>query len=229
MQEGSEPRNMRSEDRPANEDDRTDDNRTRSDAGPDGFGEAGQESSSPSVSPDYVAQLEARTRAAEQQVLNLRSRFDELSDELQRQSEETRQRLNRATEERLVGSKAEFVGALLPVIDNFQRSLEAAREGGSVEALLDGLDRTLRGFESALAAIGVDLIRSVGERFDPGFHEAVDTIDVGAEEDGIVTREYSRGYNLGDRLLRPARVQVGRAATPHSRGRAHTPTGRSFI
>jgi molecular chaperone GrpE len=165
----------------------------------------------PEINPAYVAELEARTRAAEQEAGDLRSRYEELRDGLQRQTEETRGRLNRAADERSLGSKTQFVGALLPVLDNLQRSIEAALGNGSVMSLLHGLERTVKGFESALAAVGVEPVRSVGELFDPEVHEAVDTVPVRAEADGVVTREYSRGYKLGDRLLRPARVQVGSA------------------
>jgi molecular chaperone GrpE len=156
-------------------------------------------------------EMEARTRAAEEQVRKIQSRYEEMKREMQRQIDETRERLNRSADERALGSKTEFVAALLPAFDNLQRSLEAARGSGSVEALLDGLERTVQGFESALAAIGVEPVKSVGEHFDPEKHEAVDTVEIRGDNDAVVTREYSRGYKLGDRLLRPARVQVGRA------------------
>jgi molecular chaperone GrpE (heat shock protein) len=70
---------------------------------------------------------------------------------------------------------------------------------------------TLSNFESALAAAGVEPVEAVGAQFDPELHEAVDTVAVEPERDGVVTAEYSRGYKMNDRLLRPARVQVGRA------------------
>jgi molecular chaperone GrpE len=60
-------------------------------------------------------------------------------------------------------------------------------------------------------SVGVESVPGVGSKFDPEMHEAVDMKPVGPDEDGIITAEYSRGYKLGDRLLRPARVQVGKA------------------
>jgi molecular chaperone GrpE len=173
-------------------------------------GEIIKKSASSSSTSD-VAEMEARTRAAEEQVQKIQSRFEEMRRDMQRQIDETRERLNRSADERALGSKTEFVAALLPAFDNLQRSLEAARGSGSVEALLDGLERTVQGFENALAAIGVEPVKSVGEFFDPEKHEAVDTVEVRGDNDAVVTREYSKGYKLGDRLLRPARVQVGRA------------------
>ena len=165
----------------------------------------------PSLKPTYVEQLEERTRAAEQQVADVQSRFEQLRAQLQRETDETRQRLNRAADERARREKGEFVAALLPVADNLQRAIDAAEQGGTVESLLDGVRGTLSSFESALAAEGLEPVASVGAQFDPELHEAVDTIEVEPERDGVVTAEYSRGYKLGDRLLRPARVQVGRA------------------
>ncbi len=171
----------------------------------------GAQEEAPSLKPTYVEQLEARTLEAERKVADVQSRFEQLRAQLQRETDETRQRLNRAADERARRERAEFVAALLPVADNLQRAIQAADEGGSFESVMNGVRGTLSSFESALAAAGVEPIQSVGVPFDPELHEAVDTIEVEPERDGIVVAEYSRGYKMGDRLLRPARVQVGRA------------------
>jgi molecular chaperone GrpE len=210
MQERSGRKNERREDGTVAKDHGAADTQGESIQKTDDTGEIIKNSASSSSTSD-VAEMEARTRAAEEQVRKIQSRFEEIRQEMQRQIDETRERLNRSADERALGSKTEFVAALLPAFDNLQRSLEAARGSGSVEALLDGLERTVQGFENALAAIGVEPVKSVGERFDPAKHEAVDTVEVRGDNDTVVTREYSRGYKLGDRLLRPARVQVGRA------------------
>lgn len=164
----------------------------------------------PRLKQKYVEELEARTREAEQKVLDVQSRFEQLRAELQRETDETRQRLNRSAEERARREKAEFIIALLPVVDNLQRAIEASAAGSSLEAVLNGVRGTLGNFESALASAGVEPLEAIGMAFDPELHEAVDTVEVEAERDGTVTAEYSRGYKMGDRLLRPARVQVGR-------------------
>ncbi len=171
----------------------------------------GASAEAPRAKPTYVEQLEARTLEAEQKVSDVQSRFEQLRASLQRETDETRIRLNRAADERARREKVEFVNALLPVADNLGRAIEAAEQGGELEALLNGVRGTLNNFESALAAAGIEPISSVGARFDPELHEAVDTVPVEPERDGEVTAEYSRGYKMGDRLLRPARVQVGRA------------------
>lgn len=178
--------------------------------------EAG-ESDAPRAKPTYVEELEARTLEAERKVSEVQSRFEQLRATLQRETDETRVRLNRAADERARREKADFVTALLPVGDNLGRAIEAADQSGSLDALLEGVRGTLSNFESALAALGVEAVGAVGSEFDPELHEAVDTIEVEPERDGVVTAEYSRGYRMGDRLLRPARVQVGRAAQVKSK------------
>jgi molecular chaperone GrpE len=165
----------------------------------------------PSVKPSYVEELEARTRDAEQKAADVQSRFEHVKAELKRETDELRQRLARNADERVAREKAAFISALLPVIDNLQRAVEASEAGGSQEALLDGLRGTLSGFESVLTRIGAEPIEALAQTFDPELHEAVDTAEVEPELDGQVIAQYGRGYRLGSQLLRPARVQVGRA------------------
>jgi molecular chaperone GrpE len=193
--------------------------RVRLDDAGDGVRVDAEANDAPSLKPKYVEELETRTRAAEQKALDVQARFEQVRAQLRRETDETRQRLNRAADERLTREKASFIASLLPVVDNLRRAIEAAQDGGGVEALLDGLRGTLNGFEGALASAGVEPFASVGEQFDPQLHEAVDTVEVGPERDGEITSEYSRGYRLGDQLVRPARVQVGR-----SRGDAQAAT-----
>jgi molecular chaperone GrpE len=177
-------------------------------------GAAGEESATrqPSLKPSYVEELEARTRAAEQKAADVQSRFEQVRADLKRETDELRQRLARNAEERAAREKAAFLSSLLPVMDNLQRAIEASEAGGSQEALLDGLRGTISGFESILAQTGAEPVEALGRPFDPELHEAVDTTEVEPERDGTVTAQYSRGYRIGNQLLRPARVQVGRAS-----------------
>jgi molecular chaperone GrpE len=164
----------------------------------------------PSLKPKYVEELEARTAAAEKQVQEVQARFDQLRQQLQRETDETRQRLNRSADERAAGEKAKFISSLLPALDDLNRAIEA--ENAPREAILEGIRSIATSFQAALTNAGVEPISSVGEPFDPELHEAVDTEETGGEMDGKVIAEYSRGFRMGDRLLRPARVKVGRTA-----------------
>jgi len=168
------------------------------------------EAEQPSLKPKYVEELEARTKAAERQVQEVQSRFDQLRQQLQRETDETRQRLNRSADERAAGEKAKFIASLLPVLDNLNRAIDSVSADTSRESILEGIRSIATSFESALTSAGVEPIESVGEEFDPELHEAVDTEETDQEMDGRVIEEYSRGFRMGDRLLRPARVKVGR-------------------
>jgi molecular chaperone GrpE len=164
----------------------------------------------PNLKPSYVEELEARTKAAEQKTLEVQARFDQLRKQLQAETDETRQRLNRAADERALREKADFIAGLLPVLDNLQRATEAADTGSAPEVIAEGIRRTASSFENALAAAGVEAVDAVGDTFDPELHEAIETAEVNPEEEGKVIAQHTRGYKIGDRLLRPARVKVGR-------------------
>ena len=164
----------------------------------------------PSLKPSYVEELEARTRAAEQKIQEVQSRFEQLRKQLQSETDETRQRLNRAADERAQRETANFIAGLLPVLDNLQRATEAAETGSSPEVIAEGIRQTASSFENALTAAGVEPIDAVGQPFDPELHDAVETAEVEPEDEGKVIADYARGYKIGDRLLRPARVKVGR-------------------
>ena len=170
---------------------------------------ANTETEQPSLKPSYVEELETRTKAAERQVQEVQARFDQLRQQLQRETDETRQRLNRSADERAAGEKAKFIASVLPALDNLNRA--AAAGDAPRETILEGIRSIATTFEAALTNAGVEPIQSVGEEFNPELHEAVDTEETGSEMDGKVIEEYSRGFRMGDRLLRPARVKVGRA------------------
>jgi molecular chaperone GrpE len=170
------------------------------------------ETEQPNLKPTYVEELESRTKAAEKQVQEVQARFDQLRQQLQRETDETRQRLNRSADERAAGEKARLISTLLPVVDDLNRAIQAVTENAPREATLEGLRGIAASFQAALANAGVEPIVSVGEEFNPELHDAVDTAETAGDMDGKVIEEYSRGFRMGDRLLRPARVKVGRAA-----------------
>lgn len=163
----------------------------------------------PSLKPRYVEELEARTKAAEDKVQEVKARFEQLRRQLQNETDETRQRLNKAADERALREKADFVAGLLPVLDNLTRAEQAAAAGASPENIAEGVKQTAASFFNALANAGVEPIEAVNQQFDPQLHEAVETAEVDPDQDGIVLAEYSKGYRIGDRLLRPAKVKVG--------------------
>jgi len=179
---------------------------------PDGSEHVNEEAERPNLKPTYVEELEARTQAAERQAQDVQARFDQLRQQLQRETDATRQRLNRSAEERAATEKAKFITDFLPALDDLNRAIEAVSSDAPKDAVLEGIRRIATSVQNALTNAGVEPIDSVGEPFDPELHEAVDTAEADSEMDGKVISEYSRGFRMGERLLRPARVQVGRAA-----------------
>ena len=152
-----------------------------------------------------------RREAAEAKLVGVQTKYDEAKANLERETSEMRSRLMKTLEDRGKQAQFNFLTLLLPVLDNLNLAVAASETDPSVEHLRDGVIGTARSFERALIDVGVEPIESVGAEFDPELHEAVDMVSTDAENDGKIISEYARGYRFGDKLLRPARVQVGRA------------------
>ncbi len=154
-----------------------------------------------------------RREAAESKLVGVQARFDELKSGLERETAEMRARLTKTLEERARQGQFNFLTTLLPILDNLNLAIDASEQNASFENLLGGVKGTARSFEQALLSVGVEPVASVGETFNPETQEAIDAVEATPDKDGKVTAEYSRGYKFGNQLLRPARVQVGKAAT----------------
>ncbi len=106
-----------------------------------------------------------------------------------------------------------YRGALLerflPVLDNLERALKYDSSG---ESLRGGIEQTLKGFEAVLAGQGVKEIEVKDKPFDPRVAEAVGTAPGGDLADDVVVEVVEKGYNIGDELLRPAKVIVAKNA-----------------
>ena len=150
-----------------------------------------------------------RREAAEAKLVGVQAKFEEVKNNLEKETAEMRERMRKTLEQRAMQGQFNFLTTLLPVLDNLHLAIRAA-ENNPDQNLLAGLQGTVNGFEMALLQVGVEPIMAVGDQFNPELHEAVDIVE--ADEEGVVTAEYSRGYRFGERLLRPARVQVGRAS-----------------
>jgi molecular chaperone GrpE len=131
--------------------------------------------------------------------------------------ENFRKRASREREEAIRFANEVLVKDLLPVVDNLERAIAHAKDGGNGKPLVEGVEMVLRGFFDTLAKHGVVPIAAVGQRFDPEKHEAMAQIESGTYEPNTVVEEYHKGYLLRDRLLRPALVSV--AKTPKSQGK----------
>ena len=152
-----------------------------------------------------------RREAAEAKLVGVQAKFEEAKASLEKETADMRARLMKTLEDRAKQGQFDFLTTLLPVLDNLNLAIVSSEKDTSFEHLLTGVKGTARSFEQALMSVGVEAVPSVGTAFNPEYHEAIDTTEVDPEDDGKITAEYSRGYTLGDRLLRPAKVQVGKA------------------
>ncbi len=99
------------------------------------------------------------------------------------------------------------IKSILPVIDSFERALQAKSEPADFRA---GVNLIYKQLQDALAKLGVSPIPAKGEQFDPHVHEAIEMVEVPDVPDHEVLEEWQRGYKFKDRLLRPAMVKVAK-------------------
>ncbi|HVQ56105.1 MAG TPA: nucleotide exchange factor GrpE [Pyrinomonadaceae bacterium] len=152
-----------------------------------------------------------RREAAEAKLVGVQAKFEEAKAGLEKETAEMRERLKKTLEGKAKQDQFNFLTTLLPVLDNLNLAVKSSETDPEIDHLRDGVIGTARSFEQAMMSVGVEPVASIGKVFNPEFHEAVDMAPVEPENDGKITAEYSKGYKFGDRLLRPARVQVGKA------------------
>ena len=145
---------------------------------------------------------------------------DSLLERLARMQAEFENTRKRMTKERL-DSKDVAVGdtvlSLLPAIDSFDLALQTYPR--DVEDFRRGLQLIRKQFDEGLSRLGLRPIAALGEFFDPRIHEAVDAEETTHAQDNQILKELQRGYTLGPRLLRPAKVVVAkrpRASAPEA-------------
>ena len=140
----------------------------------------------------------------------LQTQVEALSEALQRERADSAN-IRRRHDDQIAGLKsvvkASVVRDLLPVIDNFERSLKHVPADLKGNDYIKGVQGVVKQFEKVLADIGVTRIKTVGEAFDPRFHEAV-TMEDGDGDTEIVAEELQSGYCVGEEVIRHAMVKV---------------------
>lgn len=148
------------------------------------------------------------------------ARIDELSRAyaaLMEDNKAFRQRMEREKARVLEAERASIAQSLLEAADELELALSAV---GSAEVrdptlgnLVEGVRLSLAALHKRIGELGAQRIAVAGQPFDPRVAEAVDTVAVAdAAQDGVVVHEVRGGYRIGERVLRPARVRVGRVA-----------------
>ena len=152
------------------------------------------------------------TPALADEIVELRRDRDGLHDRLLRQAAEFdnyRKRVERDRRESAQFAAVDLVQDLLPVIDDFERALQIEAPGA--ESYRHGLEIIHRALMEMLRKRGVTPIEAVGTNFDPQVHQAVSYEEAPDRRDGEVMEQFTRGYRLGDKLIRPAMVKVAKA------------------
>lgn len=128
---------------------------------------------------------------------------------LQAENENTLRRVERDIANAHKYGLEKFVNELLPIIDNLERSLHASNN--AEDPVLQGVDMTLKMFNSALGKFGVEAIDPENQPFNPEWHQAVSTQPDNSVQPGTVLKVLQKGYRLNGRLVRPALVIVSKA------------------
>lgn len=148
--------------------------------------------------------LAARVAELEAQVRDVQLRAQAEIQNIQRRAEREAESARKFALER-------FAGALIDVVDNLERALDATPASEATQSLREGVQLTHKSFLDALKRNGVEQVNPVGEPFNAELHQAVSMQPSTTAEPNSVTAVLAKGYTLSGRLLRPAMVVVATA------------------
>jgi molecular chaperone GrpE len=153
--------------------------------------------------------------AIQKQLDEVQNERDELLGKLQRVSADYanfQKRMSRQVADSIVYEKENLIKTLLPMLDNFEHTLEKSHAAESIEVVLQGIRIVYDQMLDILRSHGVEVIPAVDEPFDPSHHEAMMRREDPAHEDNTVLEEFQKGYKLNGRVIRPSKVIVNKLA-----------------
>jgi molecular chaperone GrpE len=153
------------------------------------------------------------TQPEQAELVQVQQQRDDMYDRLLRKTAEFdnyRKRIDRERQQLSEAAAADLIKDLLPLIDDLERALKADAGGEATGAIRRGVELIHKQLLETLRKRGVAAIDALGVDFDPHFHMAVAHEPAEGRRDGEVVEEFTRGYMLGDRLLRPAMVKVAK-------------------
>jgi molecular chaperone GrpE len=154
-----------------------------------------------------------KSNDASEQLAQLKAELDKYKDIALRavaDLDNYRKRMAREKDDAIRYANTNFLERLIPILDNFELGLQAAKAGGGQSAILDGMTMVFKQLQDFLASCGVETIEATGGHFDPKVHEAIAQEENAEIEEGVVIRQLRKGYRLKDRLIRPANVVVSK-------------------
>ena len=138
-------------------------------------------------------------------------KIEELTDRVARQMAEFdnfRKRTEREKSQMYEVGAKDIIEKILPIVDSFERGLEAVTEDQKEDPFVDGMDKVYKQLITTLESAGVTPIEAVGKPFDPEFHNAVMHIDDEDQEENVVVEEFQKGYMYRDSVVRHSMVKV---------------------
>jgi molecular chaperone GrpE len=153
---------------------------------------------------------------------------DQIRDQLLRTAadfDNYRKRTRRDVEDAKIRGRDDAVKDILPVFDNLERAVAAATSAQTIESVVEGVKMVLKLFEDTCERMGLTRVKTVGERFDPAVHEAIQQQETDAHPPGTILNEIMPGYMVGARLLRAAMVVVARKPSAKPADAGQVPTG----
>ena len=137
--------------------------------------------------------------------------IEELQDKVKRQMAEFdnfRKRTEKEKSSMFEMGASDMIKKLLPIVDNFERSLAIENPNEEVANFLKGYEMIYKQIMTLLENQGVKVIEAEGKEFDPNFHQAVMTVSDENFKPGMVVEELQKGYMLKDRVIRASLVKV---------------------
>jgi molecular chaperone GrpE len=155
---------------------------------------------------DPGADLDGRVKRLQAEV----ERYKELALRASADLDNYRKRMARERDDAVKYANTAFLEKLIPILDNFELGLQAARSGSGPSSILEGMAMVQRQLQDFLASSGVEAFDAEGKPFDPNLHEAIAQEESAEVPEGQVIRQLRKGYRLRDRLIRPANVVVSK-------------------
>ncbi len=163
--------------------------------------ESAPEEETPQTPEEKLEQAQAEAAAAQDRFLRASAELENYKKRTQKEMAEFKRFAN-----------ASLVKEILGVVDNLERAFESSNGSNDKEQLAEGLDLTLKELLKIFKTFHVTPVESLGEKFDPRYHQAMMQEETSDHPGNVVIRELQKGYMIHDRLLRPAMVVVSKAA-----------------
>ena len=151
-----------------------------------------------SIEEDLLEKERIRAQNMEDRFLRVNAEF-----------ENYKKRMIRESSDRLKYFNLDFIKELLPSLDNLERAISHAKsENNDVDSMIEGLEMVNKMTHEVFEKFGVSRVDTIGEVFDPNFHQAVGVVESDSVPENHIVEECLGGYLLHDRIIRPAMVRV---------------------